>query len=241
MRRLTEGWFSFKGARCDAYGLRLLEMPERAFGGERGELAKANGRDGDLWQGEGAKDAFDISCVCETTDSFSTNRAHAWLSGAGDLVFSDESTRSYRARIIAIVPYENKFISFDKKIYTIVFHVQPYRYVYPEVSAFDAMVLATIDNPGTAYSLPKITIRAKGDITLSIGGNMIQLTGLNGGCVIDCEKEEVFDLSETLFLNSLATIEEFPKLMPGSNYISWTVSQGGSIIAIEILPRWRYE
>lgn len=236
MKRLTEGWFSFKGVKCDAYGLKLLKMPARERAAERGEFATASGRSGDLWQGDGAYEAYDIQCSCETTDAFSADDAHAWLNGAGDLVFSDEQNRSYKARVVAAIPYENKYISFDKKIYTITFHVQPFRYLYPEAAEFDAMSLATITNPGSVYSLPKITIYATGDITLSIGGNMLQLSGLTEGCVIDCEMGEVFDLSEAAFLNSSAEIDEFPRLEPGGNYLSYT----GSITAIRILPRWRY-
>lgn len=235
MKMLLEGWFSYKGINCEDMGLRLLKMPARQMPALRASFETASGRDGDLFISDGAFEAFDIAISCETLADFDEAKAHAWLAGAGDLVFSDEQNRACRARVADAVSYENKFLRFDKKLYSITFHVQPFKYMLPAETISISESGQLIENPGNVYALPRVTVTASGTVTVAMGGEMIQLNDVSGGFIIDCEKQEIFDLAGTQFLNASAEVNEFFRLTPGLNRVSYT----GEVQGMTIEPRWR--
>ena len=47
---------------------------------------------------------------------------------------------------------------------------------------------------------------------------------------------ECFSLDKTESRNSVISLDEYPRLDPGINAITWT----GAITSIEITPCWRY-
>ena len=92
---------------------------------------------------------------------------------------------------------------------------------------------STIDNPGSVYSEPVITVYGTGDITLMVGTTIVELEGISGSVTLDSELQEAY--SGATGMNS-AMSGEFPLLKPGMNAISWT----GEVSKVEIQPRWRY-
>ena len=87
-------------------------------------------------------------------------------------------------------------------------------------------------NPTGIQARPLITITGSGDITLLIGTQIIQLSGIEDGIVLDSELQEVY-WNDTL-KNSCMT-GEFPVLGEGNTAVSWT---GGSISEVRVTPRW---
>lgn len=235
MRRLTEGWFEFGGVRCDDRHARLMAMPKRPIPARRGEAQEVPGMDGDLWKGE--KDArlpIVISAECETTDGWSADELAEWLQGSGLLRFSDEPDRAYRARVTAGIPRENRFLSFDRQIFTVRFECQPHRYLYPAAEPTVLIAEGTVYNPGTAKSRPRITIEGSGDMTMAIGGQLIGVAG--GSVIIDSELQDCFDPDGVTLANGRVTLDEFPQMLVGANPVSWT----GNVTKITIEGRWRY-
>ena len=92
---------------------------------------------------------------------------------------------------------------------------------------------STIDNPGSVYSEPVITVYGTGDITLMVGTVIVELEGISGSITLDSELQEAY--SGTTSMNS-AMSGEFPILKPGMNAISWT----GEVTKVEVKPNWRY-
>ena len=92
---------------------------------------------------------------------------------------------------------------------------------------------STIDNPGSVYSEPVITVYGTGDITLMVGTVIVELEGISGSITLDSELQEAY--SGTTGMNS-AMSGEFPILKPGMNAISWS----GEVTKVEVKPNWRY-
>lgn len=238
MRRLTEGWFSFGGVKCDDMGIKLLEMPKRRKAKANGALLTAAGRDGDLWDGENSYKAWDMTVKCETTDECSETAVRGWLDGAHELIFSDSQNLAYDAQVIDTVDFTPKNILFDTQLVTIPFHVQPLRRLIPEVPAFSVYNGQIVNNPGTAPSLPRITIAGNGDFSLTIGLQTIFFQDVTGGIIIDSELGDALTYDGALPANDKISGPLY-RMRPGANIVSWLIDTGGSISSVTIEPRWR--
>lgn len=96
---------------------------------------------------------------------------------------------------------------------------------------------ATVTNPGTVYSEPVITIEGNGDVTLTIGKQIMQLK-LDTKATIDCrhKRQNVYDKNGNL-KNTLRTRGGFFEIPTG---ISGVVL-GGNITKVRIQGNWRYK
>ena len=114
--------------------------------------------------------------------------------------------------------------------------MHPFRYSNDETE----LVLngnGTVNNPGTVYSEPIITIEGNGDVTLTIGKQVMQLT-IDTKAVIDCrhKKQNVYDKNGNL-KNTLRTRGGFFELAPGTS----GVVVSGTVSKIKIKGNWRYK
>lgn len=234
MKQLTAAWFEFNDVRSDSRHVRLMAMPRRPIAAEQGEQIEIPGRDGYLWsERRDARRPIVIPVECTTTDGYSPQRTAAWLSGSGLLRFSDEPNRAYRARVIDEYVRESMFLRFDAQKFTVNFACQPHRYFYPEYSAERLYSPGVIANPGTADSLPRITIVGSGDMNVYIGGYLIDVSG--GSVIVDSELMDCFGLDGVTLANGRVKMDEFPMLLPGGNAVSWS----GNVSEIIIDGRWR--
>ena len=238
MKKLTSAWFEFAGARNTDRGVRLLSLPVRYHPAERGELVQVPGRDGYLWAADGSFDNVLTRVQCQTTDDADMATVSAWLCGAGELRFSDDPERFYRARVTKEFSRSAAVNRFVNQTFTVTFDCQPFLY-HREVEDIPMTSSpSTVTNPGTHKSAPRLTIEGTGDAVLTIGTQIVEVDDLGGGIIIDSELCECFDLTETQLKNSGVTLmdENFPTLAPGANIISWT---GTGVTGITITPRWR--
>ena len=237
MKKLESVWFEFAGARNTEKGVRLLSMPVRYHPAERGELVEVPGRSGYLWSADGGFDNVLTRVQCQTTDDADMAIVSAWLRGAGELRFSDDPDRFYRARVTKEFSRSAAMNRFVNQSFTVTFDCQPFLY---HKSAQDVKITAsptTILNPGTCKSAPRFKIEGEGDVVLTIGTQIVEIEGLEDGIIIDSELGDCFDLTETALLNGKVTLvdDNFPALAPGENIVSWT----GNVTKITVTPRWR--
>jgi phage-related protein len=190
-----------------------------------------------LTEGENVYDPFIRSMPCSVRTQANANALIAWLRGAGTVIFGDEPAFSYRARVDAQFDLARIMKGREPRSFTIPFVCQPFRYLYPPVSPIEITSTATtVTNPGNASSLPLIKVEGSGDITLYVGSQAVDLTGISCGIFLDCEMQDAYDLGVTGLLNS-AMSGAFPSLDPGLNVVSWT----GTVTKVTITPRWRWE
>lgn len=238
MKRLTEAWFSYAGKRSDEMGILLTGMPTRNHPAANGTYEVVPGRDGRLWFPDGSFDQVAVRINCVTDGSVSIDEINAWLSGSGELIFSDEPDRAYRARVTKEFARASKIARMDAQEFPVTWDCDPYRYLYPAEAAQTVSNGGSIINPG-AKSLPRITIAGSGDVALLVGTQLVEIEGMEDGIIIDSEQKDAINFSDGLTLeNEKIALDEFPVLNPGANMISWTGE--GTITSLSILPRWRY-
>lgn len=238
MKKLESVWFEFAGARNTDKGVRLLSLPVRYHPAERGKFIQVPGRDGSLWAGEDAFDDVTVRVQCQTTDDADMAAVDAWLRGAGELRFSDDPERFYRARVVKEFSRSAAMNRFVNQAFTVTFDCQPFLY---HRSVEDVEITATshtVTNPGTYKSAPRIKITGTGTAVLTIGTQIVEVDDLGGGIILDSELGECFNLDETQLKNSVVTLmdDDFPTLAPGANIISWT---GDGVTKVTVTPRWR--
>ena len=238
MKKLTSAWFEFAGARNTDKGVRLLSLPVRYHPAERGELVQVPGRSGYLWAPDDAYNNVLTRVQCQTTDEADMAAIGAWLRGAGELRFSDDPGRFYRARVTKEFSRSAAMNRFVNQEFTVTFDCQPFVY---HRGVEDVVITATphtVSNPGTHKSAPRLTIEGTGDAVLTIGTQILEVTDLAGGVIVDSESCECFDLTKTALRNDRVTLMDdcFPVLQPGANIISWT---GDGVTKVTVAPRWR--
>ena len=236
-----EPHFIFRGIDSRDIGVVVEDMFDVHRPKRNAQTIQVPGRDGRLTQDDGTYDTYTISGKINCFGA-PLSDVYAWLSGSGDLILGDEPTRSIRANATAQIKntrfrcdgcYDSLQVSFD---------CQPFRYHVEQTDGANDIPLtsspATVSNPGTYKSAPRLTIEGTGDAVLTIGTQILEVTDLAGGVIIDSELGECFDLTETAMRNDRVTLmdDNFPALHPGANIISWT---GTGVTKITVTPRWR--
>lgn len=238
MKRLTEAWFTFRGVKSSDMGIYIKQMPVRYLPGRNYTRKHASGADGTYALGDGAYNDARVQMEVDLRDETKLTDVLAWLTGSGELVFSDEPDLAYEASIEK--EYSRAAISprLTGQRFTITWTCKPFRRMIPAASPITLTAAGNIDNPGTVYSLPKITVVGSGDFSITIGMQTMFFSGVEDGIVLDSEKVDAFDPEETMLVNDWA-YGEFFRIQPGLNHVSWALEDGASIESITIEPRWR--
>ena len=244
MARTNNLWFSFNGKKSTEMGVSLLESPVRKRPELKGKEIDGPGRNGKLWQPEDAYDDIEFNILMRTVPGADFIAIRSWLTGTGDLIISDMQDRFYHnARLNAETEYSRYLPKCGMWEFDLRVVVPPFLYHVPASGeSGDDIPLDgnpdTVTNPGTYKSAPKIKIEGSGDVTLTIGTQIVLVTGMDGGIIIDCELGDCFNLTESALLNDKVSLldEDFPTLAPGANIISWT---GDGVTKITVTPRWR--
>ena len=152
----------FAGARNTDKGVRLLSLPVRYHPAERGKLVEVPGRNGYLWAADGAFNNVLTRVQCQTADDADMAVVDAWLRGAGELRFSDDPERFYRARVVKEFSRSAAMNRFVNQAFTVTFDCQPFLYHRGvEDITLDGNP-DTVTNPGTYKSAPRIKIAGMG-------------------------------------------------------------------------------
>ncbi|ENK0839195.1 phage tail family protein [Clostridium botulinum] len=224
-----ETGFIWKGIHSNEKGLKIISLPNITTSERREEKIIVPGKDGYLTQSDGSYEGevkpveFDIK-----HDNFDDIKA--WLNGSGEVIFSNEPDRYYKARIINKLDLARVLEKFHSGI--IQFDCQPFGYdLNNNLIIIDKPI--SIYNEGTYKSQPYLKIFGSGYISLNINDEVIKLKNIDGYVELDSEIQECYrDI-----LNCNNDMQgEFPIFKVGENKISWT----GNVSKIEITPNWRY-
>ena len=230
-------------------GVRLMDVHLFSRGEARGSQKTVAGRSGCVWIGDGASDSFDIKRVCRAPAS-RLREISAWLSGEGQLRFSQEEDAMYDARVVKGIEYKRTVPGEDPHFeFAVTFSCQPFPRVWPEASPIQITKSGTeLKTQGTAPALPRIEIVGSGDFSLTIGKQMMIFKNVDGGIIVDSELGDALTANGALLANDCIDGELF-QIQPGLNVVSWilggTDEEGegntpGSIEKVTITPRWRY-
>lgn len=240
----SNAWFSFKGRRNTDPDLmaRMLGMPVRPHPERKGEYVPIIDMDGELWVDHNGYERILVTVPCLVPDNDNIDAVSAWLSGSGDLIFGDEPNRAYHARITKEFARTNRAQRLRGQEFTIPFDCEPYRYsADPEndmihiISAIDS-----ITNPGTADSLPLITVNGNGDGAVMIGRNTLLFDSVTEPVHVDCAAKIAYtgdgSAENPMLLATQHVSGEWMRIAPGESNVTLT----GGITSVSIAPRWRW-
>lgn len=215
-------------------GLLIQELPSISKPPMRYNTIDVDGRDGEIIQ-ELGYGSYDKVLSIALTRGFDINQVIKYFSGSGNLVFSNESDKYYKAKILEQVDYE-RLLKF--RTATVIFRVEPYKYKLSETEtdvSITSQESVSVTNSGLEVSKPLITLYGSGEITFTL--DSIDIFTINigddGSVVIDSDEENAY-LGSVLKNRNMTG--KFPVLQPGSNTITWT----GSLTRIKVNPRSRW-
>ena len=223
-------YFMFKGVNSVDY-LIINTLPS-VFKPEK-DITKIEvpGRDGFLTEDLGSYKSITKSVECTIEDLSQIDYICSWLTGSGEVFFSSESTKKYKAVIINQIEFEKVFVNYHSFI--IQFECQPKKFSLDNSLITLTTSPQTIYNSGSANSKPVIKVFGSGAITLIVNGLSVVLTNVIDYVTID---SDLVDCYKDSLLKNNDMSGEFPELIPGANNISWT----GGCSKVEIIPNWRF-
>ena len=135
-----------------------------------------------------------------------------------------------KARFTGPMDFETRFLNYSAE-FTISFNCMPQRWLT------EGEQMLSFSSPASLYnqyypSLPLITVYGDGAGSLTVGGNIIQISNIDEYITLDSDTQNAY--KGTLNKNSTIELANFPVLQPGNTGISWS----GGITKIEITPRW---
>lgn len=231
-----EPWhFIYNGVDSRTMGVRVNKYPPIMRAAERVKYVTIPGRAGDLTQKEGKAvyDAYNRGMEISNMKGFDLHAVRAWLRGRGTMIVGNEPDYCYTVDLGAQC-------QFDKLIRgiwggTLQMHTQPFKTARIPPHDMEVSTSGTVlYNPGDVDAEPLILINGSGDVTITIGGKTLSLTGVSSGWMIDAELKWVLNASGAPQWNVASG--EWGTLPPGNSTVRWT----GSISSLVISPRWRY-
>lgn len=157
-----------------------------------------------------------------------------YFTGDGEIIFSNEPYRYYKARIIDRIDYA-RLLRF--RVAVVTFKVQPFKYDLLEIERQETeRNTMIIENIGNYTSKPLITITGSGVVDLTVNGTAILRYTFPEGrdtVILDSEKQDAY-LGNVLKNRNM--IGEFPIFEKGSNTISWS----GTVesVTVKRYSRW---
>ena len=157
----------------------------------------------------------------------------SYLKGSGKVAFANRPGGFYFARIVNQIPFEKILRGNPHRSFAVNFRCKPFWYQenVPEITVTTSGTF--VNNPGSVYSEPVITVHGSGEITLMVGMTIVELDGITDSITLDSPLMEAYQ--GVVSMNSCMS-GDFPTLLPGQNAISWT----GNVTKVVIQPNWRY-
>lgn len=213
-------------------GLMICELPPITKPKMRVQETTIDGVDGSIIE-ELGYESYDKTITIGLTKGFDIDEIIEYFTGEGNVTFSNEPERYYKAKIIEQIDYERLL---RYRTATVKFRVQPFKYELDEISATLTESGKTIINNGNTTAKPIITIKGTGTIELIVNGNKLfsyTFPEEENEVIIDSQKQDAY-LGSVLKNRSMSG--EFPIFNKGNNIITWD----GNIESIEVSLKSRW-
>lgn len=219
----------FKGVHASTHSVIVNKLPPFKRATQRINTIKINGRDGVITQKLGY-DGYLLPVIITLMDVSKINDVIAWLSGEGQLITDEDTTKYVNACVYNEVSYEKLVTLKEAKVEFLV--KDPFRYLVTE-SNTTLTSPGNVTNNGTYFSQPLIKLTGSGLVTVSINGRQFTYNFDTPYVYIDSQSQEAYHstVSKNRKLGG-----DFPFLDVGVNAISWT----GTVTEMVITKRTRY-
>lgn len=223
-------FFIFNNISSIDMGIIVNKLPPIIKANRDIELIEVPGRDGFITQDLGTYRGIPKAVECSIKDTANIDLISSWLTGSGEVIFSNEDDRKYKAVIKNQIDF-NKVLRIFRS-FIVQFECHPYKY-----SLNNEVIIINENNAkifnSSSISKPIIKVFGSGDVTLMINNKNITLKGIVDNVTLD---SEMMDCYKGIELKNNTMTGEFPLLAPGFNNISWV----GNITKLEITPNWRW-
>ena len=215
-------------------GLVICELPPIVKPQMRIAETVIDGVDGSLIEELGYS-PYDKQLLIGLTQNANIDAIIKFFSGNGEVVFSNEPDKYYKASIVNQVDYA-RLVRF--KTATVTFRVQPFKYKLDElpVTISTSANVYNVENWGTENSKPLIRLEGSGTVECRVNGNSVfsyTFPSNDTEVYIDSELQDAYVGS---VLKNRNMVGEFPILNSGDNEISFT----GTLTSVEITARSRW-
>ena len=242
-------YISFRGvSTATLSNVAVSKMPSHKKAARRVTEYYVNGRDGALHVDNGLAN-FELEAVLVLIQATAAARQiiNAWADGTGKLILSDQPNRAYRASVIQEIkwtrqlgnkiPIDNVNTQTYYDTAKIVFNCDPYVYEATDtVATFTAN--GTLTNPGSAEALPMIQVNGSGDVSFSIDGKEIQISGMTAGTPVYIDSETGYVYTAAGAATMTGDFPVIPIATPTKPTCAVTLGTG--VTSLVITPHWRW-
>lgn len=231
---MIHNYIIFNGKCSDEIdGLIISELPTISRPKMRTENIVIDGRDGDIVEELGYS-SYTKELLIGLNTKADIDEVMNFFTGKGKVIFSNEPDKVYDVIADDKVDYK-RLVKFKKA--TVMFHVQPYKYLVDEAPFVFNITNQTevkVSNVGYVPSKPVITLYGEGDVQLLINGISVFSVNIDDEyVVIDSLEQEAY---KGLILKNRQMTGQFPTLKSGVNTISWV----GNVTKIKVEPKSRW-
>jgi len=229
--------FDFLGSNSyNDFGIKIKKRPLIPLAERNVTYTPIQGKSGSLTFDENTYKDITIAVDCYLVDNDLSENIYnikAWLSGGmGDLIFNFEDSRIYIAQVVNRIDIAQSLRVLGS--FTIMFNCKPFAYDYNSYYFPLTIFTATnMNNCGSYYCEPIITVNGTGNITLYVADQVVSLTNVVGSITLDSELQEAY--KGDIPCNSQMS-GEFPIFKVGYSLIHWT----GTVSSISIQPNFRW-
>lgn len=214
--------------------LLISELPPITKPRKRIKETVIDGVDGSIIE-ELGYESYDKTIAISLKIGADVDEISEYFTGKGNIIFSNEPKKYYRATIINGIDY-SRLLRY--RVAKVTFRVQPFKYENDETEIYNVgngQEMA-VTNVGNYFSKPLITIKGSGTVVLRVNGDWVcDYTFPEGEdmVILDSEIEDAY-LGE--YLKNHYMTGNFPLLEKGANILSWS----GTVerISVKRYSRW---
>ena len=225
--------FAFRGCTASSYGICIEKRPDMPVGREDPKFVTIAGRDSPLTIRTGERENIEISLSCgfvEDRDLWNekVRKIRSWLSGEGELIFTDSADFYWKVRDIEI----KKIVRTTKRMgkFDLIFICDPYEYL--ESGKMELGAKEAAYNPYQT-SHPVYTISGNGTCALTVNGKTMKAT-VGQNLTIDTDRMMAYRVDGSMNNTAVNGDYEDLYLKPGENTITITSGFG-----LKVIPNWR--
>ena len=223
------GYFIFKGVSSRDYGvLEQSPMPPKSM--QTQKTVVIPNRVEPLFEDSREFSPITINAVLGITDKSKIDGIYGWLHGDGDLIFSNDLGKCYKATCYSEIMPQYMSARFGK--IPIKFLCKPFRYAV-ENEPITLNSPQTLNVGGSYPCEPVYKIYGTGNINFIVNGETLQIKDVSEHITIDTNRLIAYK-GDTVLVNK--TVGQYPMLGVGDNSISWT----GTVSKVEIVKNERW-
>ena len=232
-------WFNFKNINSKDMGISIQKLPPRTKPEKRGEMITIPGRNGFLFESEDAYNGkkLELECTFLPPDNMTSAQMDelimqilVWLDGDGELVFSDYPNYYYEAKVINEIPLERLFKRYRR--FLLVFDVQPFaKSVTLTTRQLNVTGTSTVNVTSYYDVSPKMTLNARGNVSVGINGTVMNFKNLDKNIIIDTELMNCVDANGNNMNNYM--VGDFPNLKVGNNTVTITKESSATFTSLK--------